>query len=63
MDFLRFSSKKLNYIIIIAGASWEALRYGASNRLWPPGGENNLVYEEFGGLGFVKNYIVDSHFR
>ena len=48
---------------MLAGASWEALRYGASNRPWPPGGENNLVYEEFGGLGFVKNFIVDSHFR
>ena len=43
---------------MLAGASWEALRYGASDRPWPPGGENNLVYEEFGGLGFVKNYIT-----
>ena len=48
---------------VIAGVSWDALRYGSSPTAPSSGGPDYVVYAEQGGIGFVKNYMVDSHFR
>jgi len=48
--------------MITGGYSWEACVYGAF-----PGGYNDnypydLSYNELGGLGFMQNYLLDTHF-
>ena len=56
-----FNYKLFVCILFTAGTSWDALRYGSSSTHSDV--HDNVLYAEHGGLGFVKNYIVDSHFR
>ena len=49
-------------VMINGGMSWDALRYGAFVYGTEPN-SGDLVYDPEGGLGFLEDYVLDSHFR
>ncbi|KAH3786892.1 cyanophycinase-like [Dreissena polymorpha] len=50
--------------MIMGGYSYDALRYGSFADVDPalPGRAEPNIYLTFGGLGFLKGYLLDSHF-
>ena len=48
--------------MITGGISWNALVYGAFSGGPKPLYPDDLTYDEHGGLGFLQNWVVDTHF-
>jgi cyanophycinase len=49
-------------VAILGGDSMNALVLGTKFEKGSSGNQSPLVYSKTGGLGFLKNYVLDSHF-
>jgi hypothetical protein len=55
----------MNAIFVVkGGVSYDALLYGSFPDHEPDSARRDaMVYSSLGGLGFMKGYVLDTHFR
>jgi hypothetical protein len=52
----------LLFASISAGKSWNSLKYGV-HETEDESHPDNLLYNKYGGLGFLDGFFLDAHFR
>jgi cyanophycinase len=57
-----FCARQGDSVAILGGDSMNALVLGTKFEKSYSGSQSPLVYRKTGGLGFLKNYVLDSHF-